>query len=522
MLPPKCQQGSEMTAITHETLRRAIADTRYRESGCISTAAYFLKDLARAVGKLEAAQWFGHKTWRKALSVASKTLVLHNPQTEFDLEVKAVKDDGVQLPDGCIAEVTSRVTTVDKDWDGDIVHPDGLIFDPRGAFLWMHSQAQPIGKLAQVLTQDEQQARCKFYLADVPLGRDALTLFRLGALRKSIGFKVLEATPIGFVSGQNGKEVPTGFDIKRAAVLETSAVAIPANPNTEVERVLAKEYDAVRSLGVKGFESHLMQKFVGTILDGRQKVFRGARPDGTTELADFAKEVAEQVTKSLKSQEGTMTKTTELDTKEVDSELVAKMMSYGMDDYAEGSYEEAQDGVYKGCQKYLCDKGQCSSEHRPMLLATYGDKALVAMRKYDYESGSYDRKCYELGYKMDGSKCTITSHKAVKLTPAVMEVAEKKFDADLKTKAADLKPVGNNTGDAEADLLEEAGCGGGMKKQTEVTLSDEQLLRGLLVKMLTGQMETSGELLAMLSQAASHFEKAAQVDELLGLVGAGA
>lgn len=509
--------------ITHEQLRRLITDTRYREHGQISTAAYFLKDIARALGKQEAAQWFGHSTWRKALSVASKTLVIHNPQTEFDLEVKAAKDGSVSLPEGSIAEITSRVTTVDKDWDGDIVHPDGLVFDPKGAFLWMHSQSQPIGKLASVVDQNEQLARCKFYLANVPLGRDALELFRLGALRKSIGFKVLEASPLGFVAGQNGKEVPTGFDIKRAAVLETSAVAIPANPNTQVERVLAKEYDAIRTAGAKSFESHLMRKWVGHLMDVRPtKVFRGATPDAEL-IADaqpfadmIAKQVADQISKSFvtRSESEVTTKQTEVDTKEVDSELVTKMMSYGMDDYAEGSYEEAQDGVYKNCQKYLCEKGQCSTEHRPMVLATYPGKALVAMRKYDYENGGYDRKTFELGYTMDGNKCSIASHKAVKIAPSVMDVAEQKWLAEIETKSLKA-PVGRDTGDAETDLLDEAGSG--KKKQTEV--SEAEQLRSLLLKSVMGDVELDDSLKSLMAQVAAHFEKETQLGELLSVVG---
>lgn len=272
-----------------------------------------------------------------------------------------------------------------------------------------------------------------------------------------------------------------------------------------------------------------MQKWAGHLFDSRPtKVFRGATPELDS---DIFKQVRDAVVESCmkKLDEQMTTKKTEVETKEAEaSELFVKYMAAGMDDYAEGSYECAQNGIQKTCKKYLCDKGGCDREHYPTLMATYGDKALVSMRKYNYDTGDYERKCYELGYKMDGNKCEITSHKAVKITPSVMEMAEKRLGADLRMKHAEFVVKGlsdgKTTGDAETDLLDEAGCcdSGEMKKKDTHVAGDSEQLKTLLVKTLMGDFETNAELRAMIRDVATYFDKADQLDGLLGLVEAGA
>lgn len=502
-------------------LREAVRDARYR--GCISTAAFYLRDLASVVGKKEAAELFGHRTYRKALRSASQTFILHNPQLSFDLDEKAAKGDSA-AGDGILAEVVSRVTTSDKDWDGDIVHPEGLIFDTKGPYLWMHAQSMPIGTLRQVISQDESEARCKFALADIQLARDALALLRIKALRNSIGFRVLEAEPLGFVdgtNGTNGKQVPTGFDIKRAAVLETSAVAIPANPNATVLQVYAKEYDAVRSLASqKSLQNPIVRKWADAIYDARTKVFAGVTLENQQAAIQQQLESQKRINDLLETLVSkTMTTNTPTDTAATSAELETKggidleqkMLAFGMDDYADGSFEQAQAGVYRSAQKYLMDKGQSSSDAYPMVLATYAGKALVCMRKWTGEG--YEKKTFSLDYKMDGGKCEITGHKAVEIKPQILEVAEQKSltAAELTTKS--LKPVEaaaevpGGMGENGDVLLEEAGVG---KKSIEP--------REMLVKMITGEIETDSETRKLIGQVARYFETAEHVDGLLSLV----
>ena len=455
-------------------IRDAIRDSRY--SGCITTAAFYLRELAIGVGKAEAAKGYG--SWRKACREASKMLVMHNGQLGFEVKAGELASAEAELPAGVIAEVTSRVTTRDKDWDGDIVHPEGLIFDPNGPMLWMHSQNMPIGRLVQVVDQDETVARCKFIVADTELGRDAVALFRVGALRKSIGFRVLEAEPLGFTDAGGGKQVPTGFDIKRAVVLETSAVAIPANPNAQVERMYAKEYEAIRGMASrKELKSPVVAKWVESIYDNRMRVFSGVT------LAKGAEVEKTKVAEAVSGGEEV----------EIDFE---KSLSFGMGQHADGSYEQAIDGVNRSCKGYICrnDK-ECDMDHNPLVMATYKGKSLVCMHKWD-ESGMLHKRCYKVDYKMNGNDAECVGCTPIQLSHRVLEMADKK--------CAELRDLKKKEAQVSAEI-EEAGDG-------------YQDAKRILAKMVSGEIESDDSLRGLVRSVADFLERTREADALSGVL----
>lgn len=84
------------------------------------------------------------------------------------------------LPDGAIAEFTAVLSTSKLDRDGDKMFSGGATVDPAMPLLWQHNPDLPIGKLAEVVEQNDERIVARFHLADLPLAKDALVLLKLG------------------------------------------------------------------------------------------------------------------------------------------------------------------------------------------------------------------------------------------------------------------------------------------------------------------------------------------------------
>lgn len=387
---------------------RLLNHVRHHGGRGLTSAEGYLKQLARDVGKVEAAALCGCKSFGTAMKKAKSTLTYWNPSLDF----KGYGEDeqGDDLPAHVIASVDSVVSTVNKDWDGDIVRPDGLIFDMAAPLLRGHEQRSVFGKMAEVIEQGEQKAVCKFYLADTLLAHDSLALMRIGALRKSIGFRALEAKPLDFKM-VNAKKVPTGFDITKAVVMETSGVSIPANPGAEILSVYEKQYDAVRSLASKGaFRDPVMQIWGKAVLDSRPVQTTGAT------LPTPEPETLDAMAKHHKP-----------------ADIKQKSLSAALPDDMPGSYEERIHAIARGVEKYLCDNEEsCDDDRWYHVVATYPDSAIVCTRKWNRTE--VKRDCFTVSYTFDDGKVEFTGHEKAKLTPVLEVDAEKAFDADLQSK----------------------------------------------------------------------------------------
>lgn len=245
----------------------------------IGTALHYLKGiepcLAGGLCPVKAFAIADAKLWEKELSDAASRLT-YCEKHDAESIVKSVRE-GTDITKGAILEYDCILSTKSIDRDGDIVESEGLEIDPDMPGLWQHLQLSPVGRLVKVLAQTGEQAKCRFAIADTELGRDTATLTKFGALRKSMGFRPVEASPITRGSG-NQKSV-TGWHVTKAAVFEGSLVSIPANADAKIIRTYEREFDGVCTVAGKGIlQSPLVKAWAGDLYAKRPVIGIGFRP----------------------------------------------------------------------------------------------------------------------------------------------------------------------------------------------------------------------------------------------------
>jgi len=209
--------------------------------------------------------------WAKELIDADSRLTYCNADMANPEHIEKSIRDGADITPHCVLEYDCILSSRSRDRDRDIIdQKGGLDIDTKMPLLWQHIQVQPIGKHVAVLSQDDQYTKCRFAIADTELGRDAATLARFGALRKSHGFRPSEFVPVEIVKGSDGKDVVRGWHIKRAACMEGSLVSIPANPDTAIIATYAKEFDGVATSFSKGLlKNQMVKSWAQTVYDSR-------------------------------------------------------------------------------------------------------------------------------------------------------------------------------------------------------------------------------------------------------------
>lgn len=216
------------------TVEQLVAATRTKGSGRgIGLAADYMRTLSGRKGLTDGPEW------RKALKDAESRLVFRGHKATIlsaskggssgHIEVSGtpLRKDADKLAAKSIFEFENVLTTKDVDRDGDELNPKGAEIDPSMPLLWQHDATQPIGKLFNVLKQDEAEVVTHFGMADVPLAWDAVKLIEYGALRISHGFKPKEFEPID--GNKDGSDDISGWRIHKYEVMEGSLVSVPAN-----------------------------------------------------------------------------------------------------------------------------------------------------------------------------------------------------------------------------------------------------------------------------------------------------
>ena len=175
-------------------------------------------------------------------------------KTESELDLKSLRagNDGASLGDGILAEFDAVITSSKEDRDSDVMEAKGANVDPRMPLLWQHDPAQPIGRFKGITHRDNEKVAGQFALADTELGRDVLTLLKLGVLRISHGFR-----PIEFEPRKSG-----GFHIKSFEVVEASLVSVPANTDAVVTALNTGKF---HSPVIKSWAANLQPKGVSTM-----------------------------------------------------------------------------------------------------------------------------------------------------------------------------------------------------------------------------------------------------------------
>lgn len=138
-----------------------------------------------------------------------------------------LKDKDTEIPPRTIMVVQLTVTTPQRDRDGDILRSEGAQMDLKQPFLWQHLHVAPMGKMLELVRQDESGVVINSAIIDSPLGNDGAQLIEFGALRISHGFlpkrfEKLEEEPEKGFPWQ-------GFDFKEFEVMEHSGVSVPSN-----------------------------------------------------------------------------------------------------------------------------------------------------------------------------------------------------------------------------------------------------------------------------------------------------
>jgi HK97 family phage prohead protease len=155
---------------------------------------------------------------------------MHVKQDEITIVRKGYE---VKTEDANDAErtIVARVSTADRDRDGEIVEPKGIEFKDYNAnpvLLWAHNYSQPaIGKALWSKTDDKGLV-CKFQFAPTQFADEIYQLYKGGYQR---------AFSIGFIPVEFDQQTKTH---KKISLLEVSAVPVPANQSALVMEAYAK------------------------------------------------------------------------------------------------------------------------------------------------------------------------------------------------------------------------------------------------------------------------------------------
>ena len=221
----------------------AVQKRAFAGSGIGTAAGYVLTVLSAAETAGFCRQFPGKSAddFRAMLKAASETLVYRpNVVDSLSSVTKAKKKTGEivtfgtpvrknagELTASSLMDFENILTTKGQDRDGDILHPKGGKVDPSAPLLWQHIPTEPIGKLVQVVEQDDQHIKTHCAIAATPLGADAAALVEFGALRISHGFKPLKWKALSDSESEGG--MITGWEVEEFEVMEISLVSVPAN-----------------------------------------------------------------------------------------------------------------------------------------------------------------------------------------------------------------------------------------------------------------------------------------------------
>jgi HK97 family phage prohead protease len=165
--------------------------------------------------------------WRKAIKDAESKLTYTNKDMKIDRRtIKQAGDDFM---------FDAIVTTPLRDSDKDILLTEGATLDKDAPLLWQHMTMNPIGATVETLEHTNEKLRCRFVIADTELGRDAIKLVKIGALRISQGFEPEVWEPM-----KDGE----GYLFKKFRIYEVSLVTIPANSQAVITAMSEKSFDS--------------------------------------------------------------------------------------------------------------------------------------------------------------------------------------------------------------------------------------------------------------------------------------
>lgn len=209
--------------------------------------------------------------WQRCLKEAESRLTYANER----MVTKAIEEK--EIPTDGIMAFNAVITTTKRDRDGDVLESSGATLDMKMPLLWQHLPLQPIGKFVKEVGRTKRYVAGQFAIADLPLGRDAATLVKFGALRISHGFHPDEFDPL---EDEKGEQI--GWHIRKYGIMETSLVSIPSNTESEIltsvakSKAFAQELDGIRTAyGRNLLETDLIKRWAKHFHDHRPTKVRG-------------------------------------------------------------------------------------------------------------------------------------------------------------------------------------------------------------------------------------------------------
>jgi len=388
--------------------------------GRITTAKPYIEDIQTCLGSDSCpAKSLGidHKDWSKMVKEASDRLVYCDPAAIVTKSFSPTEggykglDDSTGIPEKALLVYDAVLATKDKDRDGDVVHPEGMILEQKMPLLWQHVWASPIGVMVKTLEQNADHVVNRYAIADTPLGRDAAALVSMGALRKSHGFLPVpgEFSPISMVKGADGNSQPSGFDIRKLNVFESSLVSVPAGAKAVVLRSYEKEFDAIcRAVSEKKLETPMVKRWAESLYESRTKTFAGVTLEAQAiepqRIAIDVNVVQPRRRKSAKP----ASKAFELSHE--------KMLSMAMPDDMPGSFEDIQSQLRKAAEKKVGDR----YDGYVGIIATFPDTVVICKRTYS--NGESKKECYRSSYTVTDGKAELTGEmKEIEISPSIVE-----------------------------------------------------------------------------------------------------
>ena len=174
------------------------------------------------------------KSFGDVLAKAAETLTYGNKEMVLESKLEVAGSGDLDLPKNTLMAFSHILTSSSVDRDGDILRSNGMSVDPKMLLLWQHVHTLPIGKSIKKVRQDDKSIEMISVIVDMnELCHDAAVMIDNGMGRFSHGFRALEFEEIKSEDGDL-----TGFDIKRAEIMEESLVSVPANTDAETQEVL--------------------------------------------------------------------------------------------------------------------------------------------------------------------------------------------------------------------------------------------------------------------------------------------
>jgi len=154
-------------------------------------------------------------------------------------EIKAV-DDAKRI-------ISGIATTPTADRMGDIVEPDGAVYDLPLPFLWMHDSAQPVGHvIAAKVSKTGISVDVQIAQTDKP----GMLKDRLDEAWDTLNLKLVRGLSIGFAPIEYSIiEETYGLHFQKWNWLELSAVTIPANVDASISAIKRFDTSALAALG---------------------------------------------------------------------------------------------------------------------------------------------------------------------------------------------------------------------------------------------------------------------------------